>query len=114
MRAAAVCVVGALLALVLKKGTPSLALLLSIGVAAVVMLSLGEALGELTVFFRELGEQSGLSRDMLAPLFKITGIALVVKAGSGLCRDAGESALAGAVGTAGSVCGLRCRCCGLC
>ena len=45
MRAAAVCVVGALLALVLKKGTPSLALLLSIGVAAVVMLSLGEALG---------------------------------------------------------------------
>ena len=36
MRAAAVCVVGALLALVLKKGTPSLALLLSIGVAAVV------------------------------------------------------------------------------
>lgn len=106
MRAAAVCVVGALLALVLKKGTPSLALLLSIGVAAVVMLSLGEALGELTVFFRELGEQSGLSRDMLAPLFKITGIALVVKAGSGLCRDAGESALAGAVETAGSVCGL--------
>ena len=76
------------------------------GVKKQVVYFLGEALGELTAFFRELGEQSGLSRDMLAPLFKITGIALVVKAGSGLCRDAGESALAGAVETAGSVCGL--------
>ena len=34
------------------------------------------------------------------------GIALVVKVGSGLCRDAGESALASVVETAGAVCAL--------
>ena len=34
------------------------------------------------------------------------GIALVVRVGGDLCRDAGESALASAVETAGSICAL--------
>ena len=34
------------------------------------------------------------------------GIALVVKVGGGLCADAGESALASVVETAGTVCAL--------
>ena len=34
------------------------------------------------------------------------GIALVVKVGGNLCRDAGESALAAAIETAGAVCAL--------
>ena len=97
------CVVGALLALVLKKGSPELALLLALAAVAAVLLFLMGALGELMEFLREIGAASGLSEDLFIPLYKTVGIALVVKAGGSLCRDAGESALASAVET---VCAL--------
>ena len=100
------CVVGALLALVLKKGSPELALLLALAAVAAVLLFLAEALGELLDFLREIGAASGLSEDLFIPLYKTAGIALVVMAGGSLCRDAGESALASAVETAGTVCAL--------
>lgn len=100
------CLVGALLALVLKKGSPELALLLALAAVAAVLLSLMGALGELLDFLREVGAASGLSEDLFIPLYKTVGIALVVKAGGSLCRDAGESALASAVETAGTVCAL--------
>lgn len=100
------CVVGALLALVLKKGSPELALLLALAAVAAVLLFLAGALGELLEFLREVGAASGLSEDLFIPLYKTAGIALVVKAGGSLCRDAGESALASVVETAGAVCAL--------
>ena len=48
------CVVGALLALVLKKGSPELALLLALAAVAAVLLFLAGALGELLDFGRSL------------------------------------------------------------
>lgn len=102
----AICVVGALLALVLKKGGPETALLLTLGAVVAVLLFLADAMGELVAFLQELGERSGISGDLLNPLYKTVGIALVVKVGGGLCRDAGESALASVVETAGAVCAL--------
>ena len=46
------------------------------------------------------------SEELFAPLYKTAAIALVVRAGGGLCRDAGESALAAVLETAGTVCAL--------
>lgn len=100
------CVIGALLALVVKKGSPETALLLVIGSVAVVGVFLGQALGEVVSFLRELGEKSAVPAGLLEPLYKTVGIALVVKAGAALCNDAGESALGNVVETAGSVCAL--------
>lgn len=106
IQAAVLCVVAALLALVLKKGTPEAALLLTLGATTVVLLSLSRDLEALLSFLEELVEQSGLSRALFIPLYKTVGIALVVKVGGNLCRDAGESALASAVETTGAVCAL--------
>lgn len=100
-----VCVVGALLALVLKKGSPETALLLTLTAVVVVLLFLADALTELVNFLQELGERSGISGDLFVPLYKTVGIALVVKVGGGLCQDA-EAALASVVETAGAVCAL--------
>lgn len=102
----ALCVVGALLALVLKRGTPETALLLTLGTAAAVLLALAGAVEELMAFLEELAERSGVSRELFIPLYKTVGIALVVKVGDSLCRDAGESALGSVVETAGAVCAL--------
>ncbi len=106
IRAAVLCVVAALLALVLKRGSPESALLLALGAAAVVLLALAKDLETLLDFFGELVEKSGLSRDLFIPLYKTVGIAMVVKIGGSLCRDAGESALASVVETAGAICAL--------
>ena len=86
------CVVGALLALVVKRGSPETALLLAVGAAV--------------AFLGELGSASGVSADLFVPLYKTIGIALVVQVGGNLCRDAGESALASVVETAGTLCAL--------
>ena len=103
-QAAALCVIAALLGLVLRRSNPEITLLLAL--AAAVLLALAEPLTELLRFLERLAEQSGVSRTLLTPLYKTVGIALVVKVGGGLCRDAGESALAAALEFAGTVCAL--------
>ena len=82
------------------------ALLLAVAAAVVVLLAVGQALEEVTGFLTELGERTGVSPELFVPLYKAVGIALVVRVGSSLCRDAGESALASVVETAGAVCAL--------
>ena len=106
MQVAGLCVVGSLLALVVKRGSPETALLVALASAVVVLLFLADAAAEVVTFLRQLGEQSGISQDLFQPLYKTVGIALVVKVGGSLCRDAGESALASVVETAGAVCAL--------
>ena len=105
-RAAVVCVLAALLALLLKKGTPETALALTVGAAAVVFLLLAGQMEELMDLLREMEEGTGLNQTLLTPLYKTIAIALVVRIGSGLCRDAGESALAAVLETVGTVCAL--------
>ena len=105
-RAAVLCVLAALLALLLKKGTPETALLLTVTAAAVVFLLLADQMKELMGLLEELEESTGLDRALLTPLYKTIGVALVVRIGGGLCRDAGESALAAVLETVGTVCAL--------
>ena len=105
-QAAGLCVIAALLGLVLRRGSPEVTLLLALAAAAVVLLALGQPLGELLAFLDSLTEQAGVSPAQFRPRYKIVGIALVVKVGGGLCRDAGESALASVLELAGAVCAL--------
>ena len=81
-------------------------MLLSLAAVTAVLLSLASALEEVVQFLRTLGQQSGLPEELFLPLYKTVGIALVVKVGGELCRDAGESALAAVLEMGGSVCAL--------
>lgn len=106
IRMTALCVVAAILALVIKRGTPEVALLLAVGCTVTVVTALATPFGEILLFLEELGEQSGVSRQLFEPVYKTIGIALVVKVGRELCSDAGESAMAAVVESVGSVCAL--------
>lgn len=106
VQAAGLCVVGALLALVVRRGSPETALLLAVAAAAAVAALVLPLLGEFRTFLRQLESYSGVSEELFAPLYKTAAIALVVRAGGGLCRDAGESALAAVLETAGTICAL--------
>ena len=106
VQAAGLCVVGALLALVVRRGSPETALLLALAAATAVAALVLPLLGEFRTFLRQLESYSGVSEELFAPLYKTAAIALVVRAGGGLCRDAGESALAAVLETAGTICAL--------
>ena len=106
MQVTALCVVGAVLALVVKRGSPESALLLTLAAVVLVLVLLMDGLGQVKDFLEELAERSGVPPELFVPLYKTVGIALVVRVGGSLCRDAGESALAASVETAGAVCAL--------
>lgn len=105
-RIAALCVLAALLALLIKKGTPETALLLTVAAAAAAFFLLAGQLKELLTFLEELAASAGVGGELLTPLYKTMGIALVVRIGGSLCKDAGEAALASVLETAGTVCAL--------
>ena len=106
IRLSALAVLAALLALLLKGRQGELGLLVALTGLGALLFALGEPLGDLIAFLRTLSEGTGLDAAVFAPLYKILGIALVVQLGGDLCRDAGESALAAGLETAGSVCAM--------
>ena len=106
VRITAVCLVGALLAALLKKTSPDTALLLALAVCVAVLAALAKGLEEVTDFLRELLDWGGLSAELFTPLLKTVAIALVSRTGGALCRDAGEGAMAGLVEMAGAFAAL--------
>lgn len=100
------CVLASLLAIFLRRQNPELAMLLTLCAAVLAFLFLSGLLQELLDFLRELSGETGVDQNLFIPLYKTMGIALVVRVGGNLCRDAGESALAAVIETAGSVCAL--------
>ena len=106
IQTAAVCVLAALLAAVVRRGAPEAALLLGLAAAVGVLLALSGELRTLACFFTELAARTGAADGIFLPLYKTIGIALVVKVGAGLCRDAGTAALASTLEIAGAACAL--------
>ena len=103
MRFCALCVTGALLAVLLKRTNPDMALLLALAVCGAALLLLAEPLEEIRDFLTQLADGGQLPAELFAPLVKTVGVALVSRTGSDLCRDAGEGAMASLVETAGAV-----------
>lgn len=102
----ALCVTAALLALVVKKGAPEIAMVLVLAAAAMALAALWPDARALTALISDLRRSTGLDSAWFIPLYKTVAIAVVVRIGGDLCRDAGEQALAGVVETAGAVCAL--------
>ncbi|MBP3493642.1 MAG: stage III sporulation AC/AD family protein [Oscillospiraceae bacterium] len=99
----AVCLLVAVLAALLKKNTPELALVLAATAAVVVLLVLVNTLGEIISFLQRLLDAGGLPQDLFVPLFKVSAIALVSRIAGELCRDAGENATAVLVDISGAI-----------
>lgn len=94
LQVAALCLLGTVLATLLRGRSPELALLLTVGVCVVVGALLLRGLGQLLSLLRELVSLAELSPELFEPLLKTLGIALLCRVGSDVCRDAGQSALA--------------------
>ncbi len=101
MRAAVLCVAGALVCALMRQQKPEMrtAAAIAVGLAAL-FLSL-DGLGAGVDMLRRLSGEAGLEGESPLLLIRATGVALIAEFASQLCRDAGESALAGRVELAG-------------
>ncbi len=104
MSVAAVCGLGvcaAVIALYLRELRPDIARLFALGAGLVIMAAMVPMAGEFVAGIRSFARLVPLTADFVGPLLKITGIAYIAQFAAELCRDAGESALAGRVELAG-------------
>ncbi len=101
LKIAAAAVAGALCAVTLRKQSPEIALVLGLTAGMLVLSWAVGLLQEAAEFLTELAELAGVSTELLVPLAKTAGIALVTHLGGSLCKDAGESGIAAALEFAG-------------
>lgn len=94
---AAAALVTALLALTLRGYRPEFALLVSLGGSVLLLLAALPYFADIVEFLRTASVYIGEAGDALRILFKTLGVAVVTQLAADLCRDAGESAMAGKV-----------------
>ena len=100
---AGVLLCGAMLSTVLRSHRPELAMGLSLLAGVLV---LGMVLSRLTPFFTSLNRMlavGGLSDNAFSVVLKGVGVCLLTQLTADICRDAGQSALAGKAELAGRV-----------
>ena len=95
----------ALLALVVKKQSPELALALSLCACALGAGLLLKGIVPVLNLARSLADRAELDGSLTAPLWKCLGLGLLTELSAAVCADAGQSALAKLVELGG---GLLC------
>ena len=106
VRLAAVAVAGTAAALLMKRGGAPMVLPLSALVCAFTVFAAAEALGPLKALLDRLQNISGLSGAYFLPVVKCVAIGVMAKGAADLCRDGGQTAMAGAVEFGGAVAAL--------
>ena len=100
LKTAAVCIPAALMASLLKKDSPAMAMLIAIAAGCLVIFTSAGALREIRDFMAEVAELGGISDTVLAVLLKTVGIAVISRLAADLCKDAGLGAAASAASSA--------------
>ncbi len=106
VKVAAAAIAAALCAVVVRKQSPEIALALGLGACALVVLYCSGALASVIELADKLAETGGLSAQMVEPVMKTAGIAIVTRLAADFCKDAQEGGLASAVELAGTALAL--------
>jgi len=106
VKLAAAAVTAALCAVVVRKQSPEIALALGIGACALIVLDCSGALSSAAELVDKLAQAGGLSPQVVEPVMKTAGIAIVTRLAADFCKDAKEGGLATAVELAGTALAL--------
>ena len=106
IKIAAAAVAAAVCAVVVRKQTPELGMALAICAGAVVLLYSSGALQAAVDLMDKLAQAGGLSAQVVEPVVKTAGIAMITRLAADFCRDAKEGGLASAVELAGTALAL--------
>ncbi|MGO0123006.1 stage III sporulation protein AD [Desulfothermobacter acidiphilus] len=86
--------IATVLAVVLRREKPEIALLVGLGAGAMIFLAFVGKIAAIVTVVSSMAQRAGLNLLYLEVLLKIVGIAYLAEFGAQLCRDAGEGALA--------------------
>ena len=106
IKVAAAAVAAAVCAVVVRRQAPELGMALVICAGAVILLYCSGALSSAMELMDRLVEAGGLSSQVVEPVVKTAGIAIVTRLAADFCRDAKEGGLASAVELAGTALAL--------
>ena len=106
VKIAAAAVAAALGEVVVRRQSPEIALALGIGACALIVLSCSGALESAMELADKLAQAGGLSAQVVEPVMKTAGIAIVTRLAADFCKDAQEGGLASAVELAGTALAL--------
>lgn len=106
IRAAAAAVVGSILALLLKKNTPELSLVVAIATGLAVMWMTVGMCSDITEALHKAMDISGSVSIYVTPVLKCVGIGLVTNLAGQVCKDAQQGTAASAVELCGVFCAL--------
>ena len=106
MKLLALCVLGAVFALLLREEKQVLAIFVIFALVLAAIQLLWEALVEVFSFFQRLITLSGLSEKVFSPMLKVVGIAAVTKVGTSLCKEAESDTAAALLEMGGTCCAL--------
>ena len=106
IRAAGAALTASVLALLIRRRDPELALLLGALTAAGILFAAAAPMGELLQLKTLTTQLMGLDESLLTPVLKCLGISIVTRFAGELCRDASQGAAAMAVEAMGSACAL--------
>lgn len=96
-------ITGAILALVVKESKPQMALVISIAVAAVLMLMILSQIEYVLNVVYVTASSLNINMEHISAIFKMVGVSYLSQIGSLMCKDAGQSAIAAKVELAGKV-----------
>lgn len=106
IKAAALGLAGAVIALLLKKNAPELGLALSMAVCLMAAGLAMELFAQLREVIQLAQDQAGLSPAIVSPVLKCVGIGVITRLSADICKDAGQVAIASAVEICGASCAL--------
>ena len=94
---------GTVLALTVKQYRPELAIAVPVLSAAAILLLCGPYLSSVLTMFQNIAEESGIDTAYVKIVKKIIGVAYICQFASDICKDAGESSIAGKIELGGKV-----------
>ena len=102
IKGAAVGIIAALCALLIKKSNQEMGLVAAIAATAVICIAAAELFGSVFDVIHYAISRTGLSSAVFMPIVKCVGIAIVVNISASLCKDAGQSGIASTVDLLGA------------
>ena len=100
-RIAGMAVATAVLSLTLKSIRPELGMQTALAGGAVILLYAAAELSGLIAGVNAMMKEAGLDLPVTGLVFRLTGIAFISQTAADICRDCGESSMAGRIETGG-------------
>lgn len=95
--------VATILIVLIKEQRKEIALMLTIIASIGIIVFAIDEISQIINLLSNLTEKSGINKDYLMIIIKVTGIAYIVEFGKNICQDAGQSAIATKLEMAGKV-----------